>query len=80
MTIEIPDLLIARSPISESEIRLEVLVALYQKHVLTLEKAARMAGLTRLDFQRLLAERSIPIHYDVADLEMDLRHLAELQR
>ena len=80
MIIEIPDQVIARTPFSEQEIRLDVLALLYQKRVLTLEKAARLAGITRLDFQHVLAEREIPIHYDLADLEMDLHHLSELDR
>lgn len=79
MIIEIPDEVMVHAPLSEQEIKLEVLVVLYQKRVLTLERAARLAGITRLDFQRLLADRNIPIHYDIADLEMDLRHLADLK-
>ena len=78
MTIEIPDHFVARAPFTEQEIRVDVLAFLYQKRVLTLEKAARLAGVTRLDFQHILADRQIPIHYDLADLEMDLRHLSEL--
>ncbi|NUQ26739.1 MAG: UPF0175 family protein [Saprospiraceae bacterium] len=79
MIIEIPDDVMAHAPLSEDEIRIEVLAVLYKKRVLTLEKAARLAGITRFDFQHILAERQIPIHYDESDLEMDLRHLSELK-
>jgi len=80
MVIEIPDQIVAHAPLSEQEIRLEILALLYQKRILTLEKAARLAGCTRLDFQRVLADRKIPIHYDLSDVEMDLRHLDELKK
>jgi predicted HTH domain antitoxin len=78
MFIEIPDEVLAHAHLSEKEIKIDILAFLYQKQVITLEKASRLANVTRLDFQRILAERNIPIHYDVADLEMDLRHLADL--
>ena len=79
MIIEIPDEIVAHAPLSEREIKIEILAFLYQKRVLTLEKASRLAGVTRLDFQHILAARSIPIHYDIEDVEMDLRHLADLK-
>jgi len=80
MIIEIPDEVVAHAPLGEIEIKLEVLAFLYQKRVLTLERASNMAGVTRLDFQHVLADRNIPIHYDLEDLEMDLRHFADLKR
>ena len=80
MIIEIPDDVFIKASRSEDEVKKDVIAFLYQKRVLTLEQAAVLAGVTRLDFQRLLAERNIPIHYDVADLEMDLRHVADIKR
>lgn len=80
MIIEIPDELLVHTSLSEQDVKVEVLAFLYFKGVLTLEKASRLAGVTRLDFQHILSDRNIPIHYDIADLEMDLRHLAELKR
>jgi predicted HTH domain antitoxin len=80
MIIEIPDEVVARAPLGERAIKLAVLAFLYQKRVLTLERASKMAGVTRLDFQHVLADQNIPIHYDLEDLEMDLRHIADLKR
>jgi predicted HTH domain antitoxin len=43
-------------------------------------QASRLAGMDRLGFQRLLASRRIPVHYDVGEFEEDLQTLAELRR
>ena len=48
---------------------LDVAVMLYQQERVSLAKAARIAGIQRMAFQEVLAERKIPISYD---LEGDL--------
>ena len=53
----------------------EVAILLYSKEKLTLGQASRLAGLSQLQFQFLLASRKIPVHYDVADFEADLKTL-----
>ena len=44
---------------------------------LTLAQSSRLAGMTRLQFRHLLASRKIPVHYDVAEFEEDLKTLKE---
>ena len=44
---------------------------------MTLAAANRLAGLPRLDFQKKLADRKIPIHYDVEDFRDDMNTLRE---
>ena len=39
-----------------------------------------LAGMSQLQWQFLLASRRIPIHYDVAEFEADLRTLREMGR
>ena len=39
-----------------------------------------MAMMNRLQFQHLLASRLIPVHYDVAEFEEDLKTLKEMGR
>lgn len=56
MIIEIPNEVVAHAPLGERAIKLEVLAFLYQKRVLTLKRASNMAGVTRLDFQHVLAD------------------------
>ncbi len=45
---------------------------------MTLGQAARLAGLPQLDFQREMARQRIPIHYDVAEFQEDLKTLERL--
>jgi predicted HTH domain antitoxin len=49
-------------------------VALYAQNVLSLGKAAELAGVSRLDLNDILAERGIPMHYGQKDIEEDLAH------
>jgi predicted HTH domain antitoxin len=70
MVITIPDV-----GLTEQEVRQELALALFKQDRATLAKAANIAGVTRLDFQRLLAERSIPVHYGLTDLADDLHGL-----
>ena len=60
------------------EIRHELAVLLYQRGAVSLAKAAAIAELTRLEFQRLLEQHTVPIKYDQSDLESDLATLRSL--
>jgi predicted HTH domain antitoxin len=74
MQISLPDDL----GLSEREIKEELAIALYQREAVSLAKAAKIAGLTRLELQRILASRDIPIQYDVDDLHNDVETLRKL--
>lgn len=51
---------------STQDLLLDVAVSLYQRQLYSLAKAARFAGLNRLEFQGVLAERHVPIRYDLS--------------
>lgn len=57
---------------SEQDFKVDVAVMLYQRKVLTLARAAHWVGMTRLQFQKALADRGVTINYSVADFEIDL--------
>ena len=80
MSVVISDEILRATRMSASELMQELAVALFQKEKLTLAQASRLAGMSRLQFQHLLASRNIPIHYDVAEFEADLNTLRELKR
>ena len=80
MSLVIPDEILHATRMSAAELRQEIAVLLFQKEKLTLGQASRLAGLSRVQFQHLLASRQIPIHYDVAEFEEDLRTLQDLRR
>lgn len=65
---------------SESELRQEIAVLLFEKDKITLAQASRLAEMDRLRFQHLLASRGIPVHYGSEDFEQDLDTLRRLGR
>lgn len=78
MSLIIPDDILDRAGMSEEELRLEVALLLFRMERLTLAQACRLSGLTRLEFQRVLADRRIPIRYGPDDLRSDLENLREV--
>lgn len=80
MSVTIPDSVLESARMSESELKREIAVLLFEKERLTAEQAASLAEMDRIDFQHLLASRHIPVHYDVGDYEQDLETLRRLGR
>jgi predicted HTH domain antitoxin len=58
----------------EAELRKELALALYQRRVLSLGKSRALAGMTRWQFEELLADRQIPHPYTETDLQDDLSY------
>lgn len=73
ITINLPDAL----QISEADLRTELAISLFQQERITLGTASQLAGLHQIEFQRLIASRGICVHYDIEDLEQDLKSLRE---
>jgi len=65
---------------TETEMRQEIAIMLFQREKLTLAQASRFADMHRVAFQHLLASRHIPVHYGVEDFEQDLQSLKEIGR
>jgi predicted HTH domain antitoxin len=80
MSLIIPDEILQTTRMSAAELSQEIAILLFQKDKLTLGQASHMAGMSQWQFQHLLASRQIPVHYDVAEFEEDLKTLQELQR
>ena len=80
MSILISDDILQSARLTEDEFKQEIAVLLFQKEKLTLAQASRFAGMTRLQFQHLLASRKIPVHYDIAEFDEDLKTLKESGR
>jgi predicted HTH domain antitoxin len=75
MSLIISDEVLQTIQMSEAELRQEVAILLFQKERFTLGQASRFAGMSRLQFQRLLASRKISLHYDIAELREDAKSL-----
>ncbi len=80
MSVIIPDDILQATRMTEEELRQEIAVLLFQKERLTLGQASCLVGMSRLQFQHLLASRQIPLHYDIAEFEEDLKTLKELNQ
>lgn len=80
MSIVIPDEIITATRMTETEMKQEIAVMLFQREKLTLAQASRFAGMHRVAFQHLLASRKISVHYDVQDFEQDIKNLREIGR
>jgi predicted HTH domain antitoxin len=80
MSLIIQDEILQAAHITPAELIQEIAILLYQKEKLTLGQASQLAGMRQLQFQFLLASRQIPVHYDVADFEDDLKTLHEMGR
>jgi predicted HTH domain antitoxin len=74
MTLTLPEI-----KMTERELRQELALSLYAARKVTIVQAADIAGVVFFDFQGLLRERKIPQHYDIQDLEDDMRTLRELK-
>jgi predicted HTH domain antitoxin len=72
--IEIP----ADLGVTEEQARLDFAVGIYSSRTVSLARAARLAGRNRIEFQRILTERGIPLAYDTADLDDDVATLKRL--
>lgn len=80
MSVMIPDSVLETARMSDSELKQEIAVLLFQKDKLTLAQAARLAEMSRFQFQHLLASRGISLHYGIEDFEQDLDTLRRLGR
>jgi predicted HTH domain antitoxin len=80
MPVTISDEVLSAAHISEPELRQELALTLFQRERLTLAQASRVAEMTQLAFQALLAERRIAIHYGVEEFHEDLRTLRQTER
>ncbi|MBI3848792.1 MAG: UPF0175 family protein [Verrucomicrobia bacterium] len=79
MKIEVQDEVLRGLELTESQALVDLAVGLFTERRATLGRAAEIARLTQLDFQRELGRRGIALHYDVEDLQADLRTLAALR-
>lgn len=80
MSLVIPDDILDSARLSADELRLEVALLLFQRGGLTLARASRFGGVSRLKFQRELAARQVPVHYGVDDFESDVEALERLEQ
>jgi predicted HTH domain antitoxin len=79
MVIEIQDEALHGLNLTEPQALLDLAVGLFTERRVTLGRAAAVARLPQSSFQQELGRRGIPIHYDLDDLQADVRTLAALR-
>lgn len=80
MLLTISDEVLSAAHITESELKRELALTLFQQERLTLAQASHLAEMNQLAFQSLLADRRIPIHYGVEEFREDLQTLRRTER
>ncbi len=75
MSLVISDDIIRASGLSERELLLEIVLMIFRQDKISLGKASELLKLHRMQFQQLLADRGICVHYDVAEFQEDLKTL-----
>ncbi len=78
MSLVISDDIVKASGLSEHEFLLEIVIMLFQGDKISLGKASELIGMHRMQFQKLLADRGICVHYDVGEFQEDLKTLQEM--
>jgi len=74
ITLEIPDTI---NPPSQSDWLREIAIALFQKELITLGTASHIAGISQLEFQDLLFDRGLSLHYGIDDYKADIESLRQ---
>lgn len=75
MPLLITDETLEKAALTPDELRLEIAIVLFQKNRFTLGQVAEFTGLHQRAVQRELAQRQIPLHYSLEDLEEDVKTL-----
>jgi predicted HTH domain antitoxin len=78
--IEIPREVLNSARMSVAELKKELALILYQQNKLSFGKARELTELNVWAFQQLLGDRGIPVHYDVDDLNDDIKNLEFLRQ
>lgn len=77
LQLVLPGDLLDATRLTESELRIELAVHLYEQSRLSLGKAAELAQYDPSRFMQLLGAREIAVHYDHAEYEADLAALQQ---
>jgi predicted HTH domain antitoxin len=72
-TIEIPRHLLQAARVTPDELKVELALQLYRQRRLSIGHARELADMSLWEFRQLLVIRRVSPHYDIEDLENDMR-------
>ena len=75
MSLVISEEVVKASGLSGEELLLEIILLLFQRDKISLGKAAELLQMSQFRLQKIMAERKICFHYDVAEFQEDIEHL-----
>jgi predicted HTH domain antitoxin len=75
MSLIIADEIVRASGLSEDALLTEIVILLFQQDKISLGKASELLEISQIQFQKILSDRGICIHYDVAEFQEDLQQL-----
>ncbi|MGB3589175.1 MAG: UPF0175 family protein [Tunicatimonas sp.] len=78
MVITIAEDISRKIGLGEEELLLELAILLFEQERLTLGQASRLAKMHQSQFQKVLAEREISIHYGEIELLRDVETAREI--
>lgn len=79
MIFSIPDAILSQANISAEQIQIEIAVFLYQRQMLSIGQAKKIAQLDLISFQQELAVRGVNIHFNATELDKDLKNLSSFE-
>ena len=77
--LTISDEILQNANMTPQQLLQEVAVYLYAKNRLSFGQARKLAGLDVLQFQELLYDSNVPVHYSVSDLEADYKTIQDMR-
>lgn len=78
MNIQIDEKMVGQLNLSESQLKFDLAIGLFVNGRVSLGRAAKIAGMDSIQFQRELGSRRIPVHYGVAEFRRDLETIRAL--
>ena len=78
MQIVLPDIVVQGVELTPARAALHLAVGLFASREVTLGQGAVIAGLPHAEFLCELGRRGVPVHYDLDDLEADVKTISDL--
>jgi predicted HTH domain antitoxin len=78
LTLTIPDDRLRNIALTERDAVIDVAIGLYKRQLISIGKAAEVAGISTPEILHELGQRQIPINYGPDDLKHDLKTLDKL--
>lgn len=73
ITIDLPD----HTSLTETDLCLELAIVLFQQDRISIGSASKIAKMHVMEFQKLISDRGICVHYDIEEFQQDVQHLRD---